>query len=88
MIRELISNFDNKTNIIEEKISNDAEWSHLLETGSQFWDVIPISDAGVSYEKWHTIMVQNHYKFDSTITPFSPREWHLVRNKKTIIGKK
>ena len=72
---------DNST---EEKISNDSEWSHLLETGSQFCEVIPISDAGVSSEKWHTIMVQNHYKFDSTITPFSPREWHLVRNKKQL----
>ena len=67
-----------------EKISNGAELSHLVETSSPFWDVIPISNPGVSSENWHTIMVQNHYKFDSTITPFSPREWHLVRNKKTI----
>ena len=74
----------NNDNSVDEKISNDAEWSHLLESGSQYWDVMPISDPGVSSEKWHTIMVQNHYKFDSTITPFSPREWHLVRNKKTI----
>ena len=29
-------------NNVEEKISNDSEWSHLLETGSQFWEVIPI----------------------------------------------
>ncbi len=74
----------NNDNSVDEKISNDAEWSHLLESGSQYWDVMPISYPGVSSEKWHTIMVQNHYKFDSTITPFSPREWHLVRNKKTI----
>ena len=58
---------------VTEKISNGAEWSHLVETGSPFWDVIPISNPGVSSENWHTIMVQNHYKFDSTITPLSPR---------------
>ena len=28
---------------VAEKISNGAEWSHLVETGSPFWDVIPIS---------------------------------------------
>ena len=66
------------------KISNGVEWSHLVETDSPFWDVIPISKPGVSSKKWHTIFVQNHYKFDSTITPLSPREWHLVRNKKSI----
>ena len=69
---------------VAEKISNGAQWSHLVETGSPFWDVIPISNPGVSSENWHTIMVQNHYKFDITITPLSPREWHLVRNKKSI----
>ncbi len=73
-------NFDD----VEEKISNGAELSHLSETESPFWDVIPINKPGVSFENWHTIMVQNHYKFDSTITPLSPREWHLVRNKKSI----
>ena len=69
---------------VSEKISNGAEWSHLVETDSPFWDVIPISKPGVSSENWHTIIVQNHYKFDSTITPLSPREWHLVSNKKSI----
>jgi len=69
---------------VAEKISNDEEWSHLVETGSPFWDVIPISNPGISSEKWHTIMVQNHNKFDSTITPLSHREWHLLRNKKSI----
>ena len=69
---------------VEGNITNSEELSHLLETGSPFWDVIPISDPGVSSENWHTIMVQNYYKFDSTISPISPREWHLVRNKKSI----
>jgi len=80
---------DNKTSKdsddeVAKIISNGTEWSHLMETGSPFWDVIPINNPGVSSENWHTIMVQNHYKFDSTITPLSPREWHLSRNKKTI----
>ncbi|GIT71541.1 MAG: hypothetical protein Ct9H300mP28_13550 [Pseudomonadota bacterium] len=57
---------------VAEKLSDGAEWSHLVETGSPFWDVIPISNSGISSENWHTIMVQNHYKFDSTITPLSP----------------
>ena len=74
----------NNDDEVAEKISNGAERSHLVETGSPFWDVIPISNPGVSSENWHTIMVQNHYKFDSTITPLSPREWHLLRNKKSI----
>ena len=39
---------DNETskdndNEVVEKVSNGAEWSHLVETGSPFWDVIPIS---------------------------------------------
>ncbi len=67
-----------------DKISNVAELSHLVETESPFWDVMPISTPGLSSENWHTIMVQNHYKYDSTITPLSPREWHLVKNKKSI----
>ncbi|MCS5551681.1 MAG: SPOR domain-containing protein [SAR324 cluster bacterium] len=74
---------DNDDEIVK-KISNGTDWSHLVETDSPFWDVIPISNPGVSSENWHTIMVQNHYKFDSTITPLSPREWHLVSNKKSI----
>ena len=44
---------------VAEKLSDGAEWSHLVETDSPFWDVIPISNPGVSSEKWHTIMVQN-----------------------------
>ena len=71
-------------NDVAEKISSGTEWSHLVETGSRFWDVVPMSNPGVSSENWHTIMVQNHYKFDSTITPLSPREWHLVRDKNQL----
>ena len=35
---------------VAEKISNGTEWSHLVETSSPFWDVIPISNPGVSSE--------------------------------------
>lgn len=66
------------------EIPLDAELSHLVETSSPFWDVIPISEAGISSENWHTILVQNRYKIDYTITPLSPREWHLVRRKNSI----
>ena len=46
---------DNKTtkdndDEVAEKISNGVEWSHLVETGNPFWDVIPISNPGVSSE--------------------------------------
>ena len=80
---------DNETskdnnNDVAKIISNSPEWSHLVETSSPFWDVIPINKPGISSDYWHTIMVQNHYKYDSTITPLTPREWHLVRNKKSI----
>ena len=87
-LNDQLSEDENNLKVVDdyvtEKISNAAEWSHLVETESPFWDVMPISTPGLSSEYWHTIMVQNHYKFDSTITPLSPREWYLVRNKKSI----
>jgi|TARA_B110000914_G_scaffold12241_1_gene9674 cell division septation protein DedD len=65
-------------------ISADTEFSHLVETESLFWNVFPISSAGVSAENWHTILVQNRYKIDYTITPLAPRDWHLVRSNNAI----
>ncbi|MBT5794656.1 SPOR domain-containing protein [bacterium] len=65
-------------------ISADTEFSHLVETESPFWNVFPISSAGVSAENWHTILVQNRYKIDYTITPLAPRDWHLVRSNNAI----
>ena len=50
--------------VVSEKIPNNAELSHLVETGSNFWEVIPIDKPGLSSEKWHTIMVQNHLKYE------------------------
>ena len=80
---------DNETTeLMPEKVAKvfsiDYELSHLVETSSPYWDVIPITEAGISSENWHTIMVQNRHKIDYTITPFSPREWHLVRSKNSI----
>ena len=65
-------------------ISADTEFSHLVETESPFWNVFPISSAGVSAENWHTILVQNRYKIDYTITPLAPRDWHMVRSNNAI----
>ena len=65
-------------------ISEDTEYSHLVETESPFWNVYPISSPGVSAENWHTILVQNRLKIDYTITPLAQRDWHLVRSNKAI----
>ncbi len=65
-------------------ISEDTEYSHLVETESPFWNVYPISSPGVSAENWHTILVQNRFKIDYTITPLASRDWHLVRSNKAI----
>ena len=65
-------------------ISEDTDYSHLVETESPFWNVYPISSPGVSAENWHTILVQNRFKIDYTITPLASREWHLVRSNKAI----
>ncbi len=65
-------------------ISEDTEYSHLVETENTFWNVFPISSVGVSAENWHTILVQNHLKIDYTITPLAPRNWHLVRSNNAI----
>ena len=65
-------------------ISTDIEFSHLVETESPFWNIFPLSSAGVSAENWHTILVQNRYKIDYTITPLIPRDWHLVRSNNEI----
>ena len=65
-------------------ISEDAEFSHLIEISKPFWKVSPISEPGVSAKYWHTILVQNRFKFDYTITPLSQREWHLVRINNSI----
>ena len=89
-------NFDNITQISEETsepkpgdlgtadISEDTEFSHLVETESPFWDVFPITSPGVSAKNWHTILVQNRSKIDYTITPLAPRDWHLARNNNSI----
>jgi hypothetical protein len=55
-----------------------------VETESPFWNVYPISSPGVSAENWHTILVQNRFKIDYTITPLAQRDWHLVRSNKAI----
>ena len=39
-------------------ISADTEFSHLVETESPFWNVFPISSAGVSAENWHTMQLE------------------------------
>ncbi|MDG1177124.1 MAG: SPOR domain-containing protein [SAR324 cluster bacterium] len=65
-------------------ISEDTEYSHLVETESPFWNVYPVSSPGVSAENWHTILVQNRLKIDYTITPLAQRDWHLVRSNKAI----
>ena len=65
-------------------ISEDTDYSHLVETESPFWNVYPISSSGVSAENWHTILVQNRFKIDYTITPLASRDWHLVRSNKAI----
>ena len=65
-------------------ISEDAEFSHLVEISKPFWNVFPISEPGVSAENWHTILVQNRFKIDYTITPLSERDWHLVRSNNSI----
>ncbi len=65
-------------------ISEDTEYSHLVETESPFWNVFPVSSPGVSAENWHTILVQNRLKIDYTITPLAQRDWHLVRSNKAI----
>jgi len=65
-------------------ISKVKEFSHLVETDTPFWNVFPINSAGVSVENWHTILVQNRFKIDYTITPHVPREWHLVRSNNSI----
>jgi len=65
-------------------ISEDAEYSHLVETSKPFWNVFPINKPGVSAENWHTILVQNRFKIDYTITPLSQRDWHLVRINNSI----
>ena len=65
-------------------ISEDTEFSHLVETDRPFWQVFPISSPGVSAENWHTILVQNRFKIDYTITPLAPRDWHLIRKNKSI----
>ncbi|MBC8260032.1 MAG: SPOR domain-containing protein [SAR324 cluster bacterium] len=64
--------------------SEKIEYSHLVETGSPFWNVFPINSAGVSAENWHTILVQNRFKIDYTITPLTPRAWHLIRSNNSI----
>ena len=88
--------FDNLTQPTEESsepkpgalgtanISEDTEFSHLIETENPFWDVFPISSPGVSAENWHTVLIQNRSKIDYTITPLAPRDWHLVRNNNSI----
>ncbi|MDG1860559.1 MAG: hypothetical protein P8J49_03050, partial [SAR324 cluster bacterium] len=65
-------------------ISEDAEYSHLVETSKPFWNVFPINTPGISAENWHTILVQNRLKIDYTITPLSQRDWHLVRINNSI----
>ncbi|MBL4824887.1 MAG: hypothetical protein JKY07_06570, partial [SAR324 cluster bacterium] len=65
-------------------IPEGTELSHLVETDTPFWNVFPISSAGVSAVNWHTILVQNRFKIDYTITPHAPREWHLVRINNSI----
>jgi len=65
-------------------IPEGTELSHLVETDTPFWNVFPISSAGVSAVNWHTILVQNRFKIDYTITPQAPREWHLVRINNSI----
>ena len=87
---------DNLTQLTEEtsepnpgalgtaNISEDTEFSHLVETESPFWNIFPISSHGVSAKNWHTILIQNRSKIDYTITPLAPRDWHLVRNNNSI----
>ncbi len=87
---------DNLTHLSEEtsepkpgalgtaEISEDTEFSHLVETESPFWNVFPISSPGVSAKYWHTILIQNRSKIDYTITPLAPRDWHLIRNNNSI----
>ena len=53
-------------------ISEDTEFSHLVETESPFWNVYPMSSPGVSAKNWHTILIQNRSKIDYTITPLAP----------------
>ncbi len=65
-------------------ISEDTEFSHLVETPKPYWEVFPISSSGVSADNWHTILVQNRFKIDHTITPLSKRDWHLVRINNSI----
>ena len=65
-------------------ISEDTEFSHLVEIPKPYWEVFPISSSGVSADNWHTILVQNRFKIDHTITPLSKRDWHLVRINNSI----
>ena len=65
-------------------ISEDTEFSHLVETTKPYWEVFPINSSGVSADNWHTILVQNRFKIDYTITPLSKRDWHLVRINNSI----
>ena len=88
--------FDNLTQFTEDilepkpgdlgtaNISEDTEFSHLIETNTPFWDVSPISSPGVSADNWHTILIQNRSKIDYTITPLAPRDWHLVKKNNSI----
>ena len=88
--------FDNLTHISENTlepkpgaigtadISEDTEFSHLVETENPYWEVFPINSPGVSAENWHTILVQNRFKIDYTITPLAPRDWHLIRKNNSI----
>ena len=53
--------------------------SRLVEIGEEpYWSVVAAEDAQVTENRWHTVLVQNRTKFDSTQWVEASRDWLLV----------
>ena len=53
--------------------------SRLVEIGEEpYWSVVASADAEVTEDNWHTVLVQNRTKFDSTQWVAASRDWLLV----------
>ncbi|MEE2717785.1 MAG: SPOR domain-containing protein [SAR324 cluster bacterium] len=55
--------------------------SRLVEIGEEpYWSVVASEDAEVTEGSWHTVLVQNRTKFDSTQWVEASRDWLLVEH--------
>ena len=56
----------------------------LIETEEHLWNVITSANEESESARWHTILIQNEYKWDYTILPRDSRMWQIVQSGKEL----